>query len=177
MAKVIMGIGIPGSGKTTILKKIVDDYNYSYICPDDIRLELTGDTNDQSKNKEVWEESYRLLEKYLKEGKTVVFDATFADAHGREDCISLAHKFGANKVQGIYIDLPIEIAKDRNSNRERVVPEHIIESMHKSLKLNSPELQEGFDSIFTLDEYCQAIKTELKVAEGNKKREFKTRIK
>lgn len=106
MTKVIMGIGIPGSGKTTILKKVANDYGYSYICPDDIRLELTGDINDQSKNKEVWEESYRRLEKNLKEGKTVVFDATFAKVSTREECINLAHKFGANKIQGIYIDSP-----------------------------------------------------------------------
>jgi len=125
----------------------------------------------------VWEESYHLLEKYLKEGNTVVFDATFAKLSTREKCISLAHKFGADKIQGIYIDSSMEIAKDRNSNRERVVPEHIIESMHKNLNLNPPEMQEGFDSIFTLDEYHQFIKTELKTKEKNKEKEFKIKIK
>jgi len=38
MKKVIMGIGIPGSGKTTILKEFADKNGYEYICPDDIRL-------------------------------------------------------------------------------------------------------------------------------------------
>ena len=42
MKKLIMGIGIPGSEKTTVLKTFAEKYNYSYICPDDIRLELTG---------------------------------------------------------------------------------------------------------------------------------------
>jgi predicted kinase len=66
MKKLILGIGIPGSGKTTVLKKLANDYNYSYICPDDIRFELTLDMSDQSRNKEVWRESYHRLEQDLK---------------------------------------------------------------------------------------------------------------
>lgn len=172
MKKVIMGIGIPGSGKTTVLKKFANDYNYSYICPDDIRLELLGNTKDQSKNKEVWAESYNRLEQNLKEEKTVVFDATFASAQTRENCINLARKYGAEKIQGIYIDSPLEIAKNRNSNREHAVPEHVLERMHKSLSSDSPELQEGFDSIFTLNEYHKLIKSEKKIP-----KEFNIKIK
>lgn len=50
MSKVIVGIGLPGSGKTTALKPFADKNSYIYICPDDIRAELTGNPADQSKN-------------------------------------------------------------------------------------------------------------------------------
>jgi predicted kinase len=172
-----MGIGIPGSGKTTLLKKFSEDYGYSYICPDDIRLKLTGDPRDQSKNKEVWDEAYNLLKQYLMEGKTVVFDATFADVRARVNCIKLARQCGVEKVQGIYINSPIEIARERNLNRERVVPEHVLERMHKNLDSVPPDLQEDFDSIFTLDEYHKLMRAKLKNEETTVIKEFKRSMK
>lgn len=50
MQKVIIGSGIPGAGKTTILKKFAEKYGYTYISSDTIRTELTNDVNDMSKN-------------------------------------------------------------------------------------------------------------------------------
>ncbi len=176
MPKVIMGMGIPGSGKTTVLKKFASDYGYSYICPDDIRLELLGDAKDQSKNKEVWDEAYSRLGKYLKEGSTVVFDATFADARARENCIRIAREHGANKIHGIKIDISMESAKDRNSKRERIVPEYVLERMHKNLDSNPPKIDEGFDSIFTIDKYHQLIKAESKIKQEVINREFKGKL-
>ncbi len=78
-----MGIGIPGSGKTTIIKAFADRNNYTYICPDDIRTELTGDPRDQTKNKEVWETARQRVSEAIHQGKTVVVDATFAHAEQR----------------------------------------------------------------------------------------------
>lgn len=146
-----MGIGVPGSGKTTILKKISKKYGYFYICPDDIRLELTGDASNQSKNKEVWEKSYGLLRQSLAENKTVVFDATFTNTIAREKCLLIAREYGA-KIHGVYLDLNIETAKERNKARDRVVPEFVLDRMGSSLKENPPRIEEGFDALFTLNE-------------------------
>jgi dephospho-CoA kinase len=46
MAKIIIGIGVPGSGKTTALKPFAERNTYTYISPDDIRAELTGNAAD-----------------------------------------------------------------------------------------------------------------------------------
>lgn len=177
MAKLIMGVGIPGSGKTTVLRNIAKKHDYSYICPDDIRMELTGDAANQTKNKEVWGEAYRRLEAYLKEGRTVIFDATFSNNISRNTCLSLARKSGASKVQGLYVDTPLEIAKERNAGRDRVVPEFVLERMSGSLENNPPIIEEGFDSIFTLDEYHKLMKAELEGKEGSITKEFKLKIK
>lgn len=53
MKKVIIGVGVPALGKTTVLKPFAEKGGYVYISSDKIRAVLTGDPADQSKNKEV----------------------------------------------------------------------------------------------------------------------------
>lgn len=48
MAKFIMGIGIPGSGKTTFLRKFAVDNHCEYISSDDVRAEMTGSATDMT---------------------------------------------------------------------------------------------------------------------------------
>ena len=166
-----MGIGIPGSGKTTVLKEFAKRYEYSYICPDDIRTEITGSPSDQSKNREVWEEAYKRVFQNLNDGNTVVFDATFANKDQRKDFINFARENGAEKIQGVFFDVPIGLAKERNLERNRVVPEYAIDRMYRNLKQYSPELEDGFDGIFTLDEMGKMID-----AEFDKEKNYKNEI-
>jgi len=156
-----MGIGIPGSGKTTALTKFAEKNLYTYICPDDIRKEFTGDTGNQTKNKEVWEEAYKRTADALKEGKTVVFDATFTNENQRRQFITFAKNNGASKVQGVFADASLEISRDRNTQRERVVPELAMMRMHQFLQENPPILEDGFDSLFTMDEFQNLERAEI----------------
>ena len=151
MKKVIIGIGIPGSGKTTLLKRFASKYEYSYICPDDIRTELTGNPSDQTKNKEVWEETHKRVLQIMKT-KTVVVDATFASVDQRKSFLDLLRSNGAEKIEGIFVNTPLEIAKERNANRDRFVPEHVLEKMSHFLSESVPNINDGFDSLFTFDE-------------------------
>lgn len=168
MKKVIVGIGIPGSGKTTLLKNLSQKYGYVYICPDDIRSEILGNALDQSRNNDVWKEAYKRLEDELSKGNTVVFDATMANQRDRKIFIENAKKFGAQKIQGVYLDIPIEIARERNENRERVVPNFVLDRMSHNLEKMPPDILDGFDSIFTLDELHKIIEVESRF-EGNYK--------
>lgn len=63
MIKVILGIGIPGSGKTMALRKIADDYNYGYICPDDLRFEMFHEIEDRTtpEKDEMWKARNRQV--------------------------------------------------------------------------------------------------------------------
>lgn len=151
--KVILGIGIPGSGKSTYLKRIVKENDFAYICPDDIREELTGNTSDQSKNKEVWELAYKRLETLLStDTNTIVFDATQANKEQRIRCIENCKKYGAEVVEGLFFDTPLRISKQRNSSRDRKVPEHVLEKMNSFLEKDPPKIDDGFDSLIILDE-------------------------
>ncbi len=166
MKKVIMGIGIPGSGKTTVLKEFACKNGYVYICPDDIRNNLTGNTEDQSKNRDVWGEAYMKVKKSLAERDSVVFDATFTNQKQRKDFISFARQSGSEKIQGIYLDVDLEVAKKRNSLRERKVPESVLGRMNAGLKKFPPEIEDGFDLLVNLNEEQKLIDAEL-VYENN----------
>lgn len=176
MSKIIMGVGIPGSGKTTALKPFAEKYSYTYISPDDIRAELTGDPANQSKNKEVWEEAYRRVSEGLEKNETVVFDATFAQDTERKNFIEFARKHGAEKIQGIFAAVPYEIANERNNARQRIVPEHAMNRMYKNLKDNPPVVKDGFDSVFDINEFQELTHVERMGEDEIITREFKPKM-
>ncbi len=156
MKKVVVGIGIPGSGKTTILKAFAKRNGYAYISPDEIRKAFSGDEKDQSRNKEVWQEAYRKLTVRLGENKSVVFDATFANPVDRKKFLDFAKNSGAENIEGVFFDTPLEIAKERNGKRERVVPAEALEQMHEWLKDHPPEASEGFDEIISSEQFLES---------------------
>jgi predicted kinase len=173
MAKVIVGIGMAGVGKTTVLKTFAEKNGYAYICPDDIRAEVTGNAMDQSRNKEIWDEVRARTAHYLQDGQTVVVDATFTTLDQRIHFLDFVREHGAEKIQGIFVDAPAEIAKERNASRERRIPEYAIDRMAKNLKEHPPKIEDGFDSIFTVDEYQQLKEAEM-IGEGEfHKKKFK----
>ena len=172
----IMGIGIPGAGKTTTLKPFAEEYSYVYICPDDIRTEMNGNSLDQSNMREVWEEARRRVAENLERGETVVFDATFARDNERKNFIQFARDHGAGKVQGVFAAVSYEIANERNNARERVVPEHAMERMHRMLKNNPPILEDGFDSVFDMNEFQELTRAEKMNEDEVLTREFKPKI-
>lgn len=108
---------------------------------------------NQTKNREVWEEAYGRVISFIESGKTVVFDATLADERTRNNFIKLVKENGVDNIQGLYVDVPLETAKERNAKRDRVVPQFVLDLMHENLSKNPPSVEEGFSAIFTLDEY------------------------
>jgi predicted kinase len=160
MGKVIIGLGIPGAGKTTFLRDFADKNGYYYLSPDEIREELAGDSKDQSINSEIWREAHKRFVTRITDGDVVVLDASYCNASQRRAILELARKAGAEKIQGVFIDTPLEIAKERNLNRERIVPEHAIDRMYKSLSDNPPMVEDGFDSLFVLDENQELVSLE-----------------
>ena len=171
MVKFITSIGIPGSGKTTAMKEFAEKYGYDYISPDDIRWKMTGEYEDriakpefwQEKNKEVWSEVRRKTKEFLVKGDTVVLDTAFTSAKARKEFLNFARESGAEKIQGIYFDVPIEVAKERNLKRDRKVPAPEMDRMNADLSGAKPKIEEGFDAIFTLNEYQELADVERKI--------------
>lgn len=170
-----MGIGIPGSGKTTVLKEFAKKNGYEYVSLDDIRGELAGAVINQSKNGEVVRQAYDRMRNFITSGKTVVYDATSTLESDRLAFISFAREQGAQKIQGIFVDTPIEIAKERNANRERVVPERVLERQTGELRAAPPGIVDGFDSVFTLNENQELVEVERMGRSGISDKEFKVR--
>lgn len=163
MNKVILGIGISGSGKTTILKKFAEENGYYYISVDETRKEISGREDDQSVNSEAWDVSRRLLKYMYEGGKTIVFDATFVKKAEREAFLGFLKDEGVGRVQGVFVDTPFDEAKKRNKERSRTIPESSHRLQDRYLKEAPPSVNEGFDAIFRLDQNAKIVNVETRV--------------
>jgi predicted kinase len=152
MAIVIAGIGMPGSGKTTLLKPYALEKGLTYISPDELRQEISGDVRIQSDMRLVWDTAYARMEESIAKGRSVVFDATQYKPVDRKDFLEKARGYGATQVIGVYFDVSLERAKEWNQQRERIVPEHALVRMHDSLRKNPPLEGEGFDAVLSPEE-------------------------
>jgi predicted kinase len=148
--KVIVGVGVPGCGKTTYLKPLAKDLGLEYINPDDIRQELTGNAADHSKEVQVWDTVHARLIEALK-NKGAVVDATYTKVKDRLKLIEVCRQNSAKKIIAYWVNLPVETCMERNAMRERIVPKDVIIKMHNRLKLNPPTTDEGFDEVVEIN--------------------------
>lgn len=108
--EVIIPIGISGSGKSRLYKT---EYNgYFKICPDDIRLELTGDISNQKMNKQVFERVDELVSNCIRDGVSFFLDATNINTKYRKEFVE--------KFKGIAYVKYIVLPSDINISHERI---------------------------------------------------------
>lgn len=141
--KVILTIGISGAGKTTYVEKYCSKDKYVILCPDKFRGIIGKDQGDQSVNHPVFATMRAVLEYLLKyDDRDVVIDATSYSKANRKDFINIAHKCDAHVVAWCF-GVPLEVAKERNRKRSRVVPDEIIERQFARLDIpTTPEVDE-----------------------------------
>ena len=152
MRKVVIAIGLPGSGKTSYLRRMATMFDYDYVCPDDIRQELSGDAADQSKMGEVWARVYELVRISIENGRDVIVDSTMVKMVDRFTLIGHSRKVGATKVVGFYFQTPWETCVTLNERRwQRVVPMRAMLRMRQTLADQPPTEEEGFDSIVEIN--------------------------
>jgi len=110
---VILPIGISGSGKSTFIKSLPQE-NLVVIEPDTMRVEFTGDINNKSKDKEIYEEAAKRAVTAIKQGKQVVFDTTNLTKKKRLPFIEAIKKEIPNaNIQYKLMELNPELAKQR----------------------------------------------------------------
>ena len=131
MSKLIALMGIPASGKSTVVGQMQGEI----ICPDDIRRELTGDRGDQSRNEHVFQLAHARLLNCLGDVDDtyddVIFDATNVTASARNALLDIADHCGATK-RLIVMRTDFEECKTRNAYRtQHQVPEHVMDRMHE----------------------------------------------
>lgn len=149
MSKFIMLIGIAGSGKSTIAEQLSDKDTF-IVSSDELRKVLYNDENDQTHNKQVFEEMNRRTKWFLNNGYSVIYDATNINARRRCELLNwLASETNAGvKYDSIAVSITCstEEAISRQSKRERKVPSDVIERM--SRRLQKPTYAEGWDRIY-----------------------------
>ena len=147
-------VGCPASGKSTVRAAITRLHMLGLICeticPDDIRMRMTGDATDQSANVAVWRYAIERLGTLLSmHGVMVIFDATASHVRDRRRLATEAHVHDAIAIE-IWCDTPLEQCYERNDARERHVPRDVIRRMHSSISMNPPTGDQFADAVIVI---------------------------
>lgn len=146
MPNFIMLVGIPAVGKDTWAREYVKKHPNTVIhSSDDIREELYGDASCQESPTKVFELMHSRTIRDLRAGKDVIYNATNLKYKDRKSILSQLKKIDNLTCYCKIFVAPIEVCKERNAKRERVVPDFVYDRMLKSFQV--PFYGEGFDDI------------------------------
>jgi len=136
--KLIITVGLPGSGKSTDLARL----GVNAISSDEIRRLVADDPQDQTINARVFATVRYLVRQRLAATRPVTYvDATHLTLWERKPYLQIAKRHGCT-LEALFFDVPVEICIARNQSRNRVVPEAAIRAMAR--KLVAPSKEEGF---------------------------------
>ena len=139
-----MMVGLPGSGKSTKAQELAQEYNATIFSSDSLREELFGDVNHQTDNTKLFEELHKRIKDCLKSGNNAIYDATNINYKRRMAFIKELSNIPCHKLCYL-IATPYEECLKRNANRERKVPDHVIERMYRNFHI--PYDYEGWDNV------------------------------
>lgn len=146
----IMMCGVPGSGKSTVATTL----HYFLggapcISMDDIREELFGSRKCQKYGNVVYQHSINDTAQAFLKHDVVIYDATNRTRQSRKILVEDIRKYIDCTVYCIYMDTPLEIALERNIERNESmrVPPEAIHRMYDSLQPPTEE-EKYFETIF-----------------------------
>ena len=144
----VLPIGISGSGKTTFCEAHFK--KPEILSSDFFRYMIANDEGDQSVSKDAFEALNFIASKRMKHNKLVVIDATNVQGYARTNMLRLAKEHSYLTV-AIVLDVSMKLCKERILERERKVPDDVIERQHNQFKdMFSKIYDEGFEHIYFL---------------------------
>lgn len=147
----IVMCGVPASGKSSIatdLSAILGDI--PVISMDNIRKEWFGTRKCQDRGDEIYAQSIEDALFAFEHYNIVIYDATNRTRKARKKVVKDIQKYYDCIVYCIFMDTPLDIALDRNfdRNEEEKVPPAIIHRMYDTLQPPTEE-EKYFNEIFT----------------------------
>lgn len=159
--KLIVMVGLPGSGKSTKRDELKYQ-NYAYISSDELRKVVAGSEEDQNHNQQVFDTFYKMLDWEMDHRYNTILDATNINMKARRRIFETIKPYRDQiEVTAYVMNIPIEEVIERDKSRERSVG---IEVINKFLNnYQHPQKFEGFDHIvldrpIEIDEDCKINK-------------------
>ena len=150
MKTLIVLSAMPGSGKSTWAKQYLAEHSHTYVVSSDaIRYELTGQSQDFSKQKEVWELFSLRIHEYAQkyDDVTVILDALNDLNVLREIYVKENPEFD----KYVLTLFPRTVEQIRRYNKERsfsqVVPDEQLDVLIKKWEEPTDEVKRLFDEI------------------------------
>ena len=134
---------MPGAGKTTLARKIVER---GYLClnADAIREQVHGNAANQSDPEKIFDIFFQQLEDAMSKNLDIVIDNTNLNAKQRRPILERAAKFAYTDIQLFLLDVPLDTCLERNRGRDRCVPDDIVANMYMELNRSGrPRREEG----------------------------------
>ena len=142
--KLILLVGIPGSGKTTYAEDYIEqNADTIHLSSDTIRKELYGDESIQGNPADVFSLMQKRAIEALNNGQNVIYDATNITRKDRASIIGICPKFA--RIVAHVIWAPIEVCIERDVARDRTVGKEVIDRMLK--RFQAVYFDEGIDEI------------------------------
>ncbi len=139
--RIILAVGLPGSGKSTYFAR----RNIHPLSSDTLREWLLDDATNQQHQGRVFTALRKLMEIRLSLGLARNYvDATSLTPWERRPYFQLAARYGY-EMEAIFFDVPLDVCRRRNRARKRRVPEEAMARLAR--KLSPPTREEGFRKI------------------------------
>ena len=146
MSDFIMLVGLPAVGKDTWAREDKEKHPEVVIhSSDDIREELYGDASHQGSPVKVFEIMRARTLGDLRGGRDVIYNATNIKYKDRKSILSQVKRIKDVECICKVFVAPVEVCKERNATRDRVVPDFVYDRMLQSFQM--PFRGEGFDDI------------------------------
>lgn len=150
---IILILGIPGAGKTTLGKKIAHELHVPFISKDDIKVMLfdTYGWKDREASKQAGKASYRIMdyftEEQIKHGNSLILESTFNPTYDDARFQAWQKEYGVRYIQ-LYCYADADVMRQRFAQRAKTNERHVsaVEG-NEGLQVLEGYIQLGFNPL------------------------------
>lgn len=122
--RMILMSGLPGAGKDTLINERFSDWNI--VSLDDIRGQMHVGWKDNQG--QVIQAGFEAARVEMRAGNDFIWNATGLSRQQRQKIIGLARDYDY-VIEGVSLDIPLDVAKARNRQRDRAVPDAVMDKL------------------------------------------------